>query len=58
MFLLAFHIVAIGILVVIVWAIAFRRGEKAGERRLQRRLQSHTGQESAPLPPQEGVASP
>jgi hypothetical protein len=37
-FLLALHIVAIGVLVVFVWAIAHGRGERVGERRLRRRL--------------------
>ncbi len=38
MFLLAFHIIAIAILVVVVWAIAYHRGRQAGERRLRRRF--------------------
>ncbi len=38
MFLLAFHIIAIAILIVVVWAIAYHRGRQAGERRLRRRL--------------------
>lgn len=38
MFLLAFHIVAIGILVVAVWGIAYRMGHRAGERELKHRL--------------------
>lgn len=38
MFLLAFHIVAVGGIIVIVWAIAFGQGRRAGERRLRRRL--------------------
>lgn len=39
MLLFAFHIVAVGILVVVVWAIAYRQGQLAGARRLQRRLE-------------------
>jgi hypothetical protein len=45
-FLLAFHIIAVGILVVFVWAIAFGRGRRAGERQLRRRLgldEAHAG---------------
>ena len=38
MFMLAFHIVAIGVLVMMVWAIAYGQGRRAGERRLRRRL--------------------
>jgi hypothetical protein len=37
-FLLAFHIIAVGILVVAVWGIAYRLGHRAGERHAQRRL--------------------
>lgn len=39
MFLLALHIVAIAILVVLVWAVAYQRGIRVGERRLRRRLE-------------------
>lgn len=38
MFLLAFHIVAIGILIVATWGIAYRLGHRAGERELKHRL--------------------
>ncbi len=38
MFALAFHIIAIAILIVVVWAIAYHRGRQAGERRLHHRL--------------------
>ena len=38
MFTLAFHIVAIGVLIVFVWAIAYGMGQRAGERRLRRKL--------------------
>lgn len=38
MFTLAFHIVAIGVLVVFVWSIAYGMGRRAGERRLRRQL--------------------
>jgi len=37
-FLLAFHIVAVGIIVVAVWGVAYRLGYRAGERHTQRRL--------------------
>jgi len=46
MFLLALHIVAIAILVVFTWAVAYQRGQQAGERRLRRRLEAQQ-QESA-----------
>jgi hypothetical protein len=39
MFLLAFHIVTIGALVVAVWALAYGRGLRAGERLTLRRLE-------------------
>jgi membrane protein DedA with SNARE-associated domain len=38
MFMLAFHIVAVGALVMMVWAIAYAQGRRAGERHLRRRL--------------------
>ena len=38
MFVLGFHIIAIGILVVFVWAIAYGMGKRAGERRARRQL--------------------
>ena len=38
MFLLAFHIVAIGILIALVWFAAYQQGRRAGERRLRRQL--------------------
>ena len=46
MFLLAFHIVAVGIMVVAVWGIAYRAGQRAGERHLRRQL----GMETHPRP--------
>lgn len=45
MFLLALHIVAIAILVVFTWALAYQRGQAAGERRLRRRLQEQQDQQ-------------
>lgn len=39
MFLLALHIVAIGILVMVVWTIAYRRGQTVTERRIRRQLE-------------------
>lgn len=38
MFLLALHVIAIGILVVFVWSVAHSMGRRAGERQLRRRL--------------------
>ncbi len=38
MFLLALHIIAIGIMVVGVWSVAHRAGMRKGERVLRRRL--------------------
>lgn len=49
MFLLAFHIVAIGILIALIWAAAFNRGMRAGERRLRRQLEREEA-ENAPHP--------
>ena len=46
MFLLALHIVAVGLLVMMVWAIAYNRGQRAGERHLRRRLGLDAQQES------------
>lgn len=56
MFMLAFHIVAIGILVVMVWAVAYRRGVGAGERRLRRRMELALEDEAGGAP--AGVAVP
>ena len=39
MFLLAIHIVAIAILIWIVWAIAYKRGQTITERRIMRQLE-------------------
>lgn len=38
MFLLAFHIIAVAMIVVIVWSVAHRMGRRTGERQLRRRL--------------------
>lgn len=38
MFILGFHIIAVGILIVFVWAIAYGAGKRAGERRARRHL--------------------
>ena len=56
MFLLALHIVSIGILVVLVWSMAARSGERKAERRIRRQLGlplegSLTG---SGTPPQQG----
>ena len=48
MFLLAFHIVAVAIIVVIVWGLAHRLGRRAGERQLRRRLGLDAKAEGAP----------
>ena len=53
MFLLAFHIVAVGIIMVITWGVAHRMGRRAGERQLRRRLGLDAKGEGA-----AGAASP
>ncbi len=54
MFTLAWHIVAISIIVAMVWSIAYNRGSAAGERRLRRRLGlDEHGAEDAPPARQE-----
>lgn len=50
MFLLALHIVAVGLLVMLVWSVAFNRGQRAGERQLRRRL-SLDAQQDPGTPP-------
>ncbi len=42
MFTLAFHIVAIAILIVMVWPIAYGRGFRAGERRMRRLMEAES----------------
>ena len=39
MFLLAFHIVSITMLIAVVWFVAFGAGSRATERRIQRQLE-------------------
>ena len=54
MFILAYHIVAVSILIVFVWAVAYRRGEAAGERRIRRRLGLAPEGELVPVDNTEG----
>ena len=39
MFLLAFHIVAIGMVIMVTWSIAYKKGMEKAERAHQKRLQ-------------------
>lgn len=47
MFMLAFHIVAIGLLIVAVWGVAYGQGRRAGERALRRQLELESEGEGA-----------
>jgi len=58
MFMLAFHIVAIGLIVVAVWAFAYKRGQVAGERRLRRRLGLPPETEENAISPSSASAVP
>ena len=44
MFLLALHIVAVGLLIMLVWIIAHGAGRRAGERAVRRQLQREAEQ--------------
>ena len=48
MFLLALHIVSITLLVMIVWSVAYRAGEKRAERRLRRLRELEAEEAGAP----------
>ncbi|HEX9842795.1 MAG TPA: hypothetical protein VGC20_08585 [bacterium] len=54
MFLLALHIVAVGLLVMLVWSVAFNRGQRAGERQLRRRLSLDAQQDPGTPPSASG----
>lgn len=55
LFLLTFHVVVVGILIVVVWAFAYGQGRRAGERRA-RRLAEAQGARQRGVPAPDAAA--